>query len=55
VFGGLTVEGAVIAVRDKWNQAYYVKEVSPADILVRHIPQSAGADPLRKAVASATR
>ena len=55
VFGGLTVEGAVIAPREKWNQAYYGKEVSPADILVRLVPQSAGADPLRKAVSNATR
>lgn len=55
LFGGLTVEGAVITPRDKWNQAYYGQETSPADILVRLVPQSAGADPLRRAVADATR
>lgn len=55
IFGGLTMEGAIIAVRDKWNLEYYGKEVSPEDILFKHIPQSAGADPLRNAVSSATR
>jgi lipid-binding SYLF domain-containing protein len=55
IFGGLTVEGAVIAPREKWNQAYYGKELSPVDILVRHIPQSAGADPLRKALVKLAR
>jgi lipid-binding SYLF domain-containing protein len=53
VFGGLTVEGAVIAPRDKWNQAYYGMEVSPEDILVRHIPQSAGANSLRRVATKA--
>ena len=52
VFGGLTVEGAVIAVRDQWNQAYYGKAVQPTDILVKHTVQSAGADPLRKVMFS---
>ena len=55
LFGGLTVEGAVIAPRDKWNQAYYGKEVLPVDILQKHSVQIAGADPLRKAVANAAR
>lgn len=55
VFGGLTVEGAVIAVRDKWNHAYYGKEVLPVDILQKHTVQVAGADLLRKAVANAAR
>ena len=52
VFGGLTVEGAVIAVRDKWNQAYYGKELQPTDILIKHTVQSAGADPLRRVMFS---
>ena len=55
VFGGLTVEGAVIAPRNQWNQAFYGKEVLPADILLKHQVQSAAADPLRKAVAAAAR
>ncbi len=35
VFGGVTVEGAVIVIRNSWNHAYYGKEASPLDILVR--------------------
>ena len=35
VFGGVTVEGAVIVIRKSWNNAYYGKEASPMDILVR--------------------
>jgi lipid-binding SYLF domain-containing protein len=34
LFGGLSLEGSVIAVRDKLNEAYYGKPVSPVDILV---------------------
>jgi lipid-binding SYLF domain-containing protein len=55
VFAGLTVEGAVIAPRDKWNQAYYGKEVLPTDILLGHTVQVAAADQLRKAVANTAR
>ena len=45
LYGGLSVDGSVIAVRDGWNSAYYGKSVTPADILVRgevSNPQSAG-------------
>jgi SH3 domain-containing YSC84-like protein 1 len=44
LFGGISVDGAVIAVRGDWNSAYYGKSVEPADILVRRTvsnPQSA--------------
>jgi lipid-binding SYLF domain-containing protein len=33
-YAGLSLEGAVIAIRDSWNKAYYGKEVRPVDILV---------------------
>jgi lipid-binding SYLF domain-containing protein len=52
LFGGLTVEGAVIEPLDSWNQAYYGRRVSPADILVRRSVTKAAADPLRRAVAA---
>jgi lipid-binding SYLF domain-containing protein len=45
VFGGLTIEGAVIATRDKWNTSYYGKSVTAVDITVRrdvHNPRSEG-------------
>jgi len=31
---GISLEGAVIEIRDSWNKAYYGKEVRPVDILV---------------------
>ena len=45
LYGGISVDGAVVAVRGDWNHAYYGKAVEPADILVRRTvsnPQSAG-------------
>ena len=35
LYGGVSLEGAVVAVRAGLNNAYYGKEVSPEDILVR--------------------
>ena len=35
IFGGITVNGAVVSTQDKWNQAYYDKRgVRPVDILM---------------------
>jgi lipid-binding SYLF domain-containing protein len=45
LYGGISVDGSVIAVRSDWNNAYYGKSVEPSDILVRRTvsnPQSAG-------------
>jgi lipid-binding SYLF domain-containing protein len=36
LYGGVSLDGAVVAVRSGLNEAYYGKKVSPADILVRH-------------------
>ncbi len=46
-FGGISIEGAVISPRDKWNAAYYGKPVNPVDILVRRTVSNPQADPLR--------
>ena len=35
LYGGISVEGAVVAVRGGWNEAYYGKKVTPTDILIR--------------------
>jgi lipid-binding SYLF domain-containing protein len=35
LYGGLNLEGSVIAVRDSLNKAYYGKDVRPADIIVK--------------------
>jgi len=45
LYGGVSLDGAVIAVRDSLNDAYYAKRVKPTDILIRHDvtnPQAAG-------------
>jgi lipid-binding SYLF domain-containing protein len=36
LYGGVSLDGAVVAVRSGLNEAYYGKKVSPPDILVRH-------------------
>jgi lipid-binding SYLF domain-containing protein len=45
LFGGISLEGAVIATRDEWNRKYYGRDVRPTDILVKRTvsnPHSAG-------------
>ena len=43
-FGGLTLEGSVIDIRDSLNNAYYGKEVRPTDILVTRSVHNKQAD-----------
>lgn len=52
VFGGLSLEGSVIAVRDSLNHAYYGKPVTPVDILVKGDVTNHQAASLIKAVTS---
>jgi len=45
LYAGISLEGAVVAVRGALNKAYYGKEVTPTAILVQHEvtnPQAAG-------------
>jgi lipid-binding SYLF domain-containing protein len=35
LYGGISLDGAVVASRGDWNNAYYGKQVNPTDILVR--------------------
>ena len=45
LYGGISLEGAVLAVRNEWNSGYYGKAVTPTDILVRgevSNPEAAG-------------
>ena len=49
-FGGLTLDGAVIKVRDGYNEAYYGKPVRPVDILVKRSVHNPHSDPLIAAV-----
>jgi len=54
LYGGVSLDGAVVAVRGSLNNAFYGKEVSPADILIRHDAANPEAERLTKAVARAT-
>ena len=36
LYGGISLDGSVVAVRDGLNHAYYGKKATPTDILVRH-------------------
>lgn len=49
-YGGASVEGAVIKTRDKWNETYYGKRVSPADVVIRKTVSNVDADSFRQVV-----
>ncbi len=53
-FVGASLDGAVIKTRDKLNEAYYGKAVSPTDILIRKNVSNPHSDALRAAVAAMT-
>ncbi len=46
LYGGVSVEGAVVATRGALNAAYYGREISPADILIRGAVSNPHAAPL---------
>jgi lipid-binding SYLF domain-containing protein len=54
LFGGISLEGAVIAVRDESNRHYYGKEVRPTDILVKRAVGNPHSGGLRAALARAS-
>jgi lipid-binding SYLF domain-containing protein len=47
-YAGMSLTGSVIDVRSGLNKAYYGKEVTPVDILVKASVSNKGADPLRE-------
>jgi lipid-binding SYLF domain-containing protein len=51
LYGGISLDGAVVAVRDSWNDAYYGKIVRPVDILVSRTVTNPEASGLINAVA----
>lgn len=53
-YAGLSLEGAVISIRDSWNQAYYGKEVRPTDILVAGTVSNKHSEALKSVVNKAT-
>jgi len=54
LYGGISLEGAVIAYRDDWNSAYYGKPVSATDIVVRREVRNDGASDLKAILQQAT-
>ncbi len=52
LYGGLNIEGAVIATREGWNRAYYGEDARAIDILITGTASNPGADPLRETVAN---
>lgn len=54
LYGGVSLEGAVVAVRDSLNEAYYDQKVSPSDILVKKKVTNPQARGLVEEVAKAT-
>ena len=53
-FAGVSLSGAVVKTKDKFNEAYYGQAVSPTDILIRKTVSNPQADQLRKDIASIT-
>jgi len=50
LYGGFSVDGAVVGVREALNQAYYGKPVGPTDILIKGAVRNPQAAPLMGAV-----
>jgi lipid-binding SYLF domain-containing protein len=48
LYAGLNLDGSYVSVRDSLNKAYYGKEASPADIIVKKSVSNKGSDPLRE-------
>jgi len=48
LYAGVSLEGAVVSVRDSLNDAYYGKKVTPVDILVTHSVSNKGSAALRE-------
>jgi lipid-binding SYLF domain-containing protein len=55
VYGGLNLDGTVIAIANDWNKAYFGKDVLPPDILIRRTAHNKQADPLLAQVTKATK
>jgi lipid-binding SYLF domain-containing protein len=53
LYAGVSLEGAVVATRGALNKAYYGKEVSPTDILVKRTVSNQKAAGLVSAVSKA--
>jgi len=48
LYAGVNLDGSYVSVRDSLNKAYYGKDVSPLDIIVKQSVSNRGAVPLRE-------
>jgi lipid-binding SYLF domain-containing protein len=55
LYAGISLDGAVVATRDALNHAYYGKEVTPTDILIKRTVKNPQAAQLVDAVAKVAR
>jgi len=53
LYGGISVDGAVVATRGDWNEAYYGKPITPTDTLIHREVTNPQAERLIDAVAKA--
>jgi len=53
LYAGLNLDGSYLDVREKLNKAYYGKEATPVDIIVKKSVSNPGAVPLREEVKKA--
>ena len=51
LFGGVSLEGTVVATRNDANAQYYGRAVTPGEILSGKVKVPAGAKPLQRALA----
>ena len=54
LYAGLNLNGTAVSVDDKGNSAFYGRQVTPVDILVKHTATSAAGATLAQGVARAT-
>jgi lipid-binding SYLF domain-containing protein len=55
LYAGLNLDGSYLSVRDGLNKAYYGKQATPADIVIRRIVQNKEADRLREELRKAAK
>ncbi len=55
LYGGISLDGAVVATRGDWNDAYYGKRVNATDILIRRAVTNPDSGKLIEAVEKATK
>ena len=48
LYAGVNLDGSYLSVRESLNKAYYGKDVTPVDIIVKQSVSNKGAIPLRE-------